>query len=80
MHDDTSRPGAAGRRTLLPNLGLARGASTAAGGFSLDRRTLLKGAAAGALVAGAGLGGIRPARASGLTIGIVYVGPRDDYG
>ena len=29
MHDDTSRPGAAGRRTLLPNLGLARGASTA---------------------------------------------------
>jgi len=91
MHDDTSRPGAAGRRTLLPNLGasLRRGASgglgaadgfRGAGGFSLDRRTLLKGAAAGALVAGAGLGGLRPAHASGLTIGIVYVGPRDDYG
>jgi basic membrane protein A len=45
----------------------------------ISRRGLLKGAAAGAL-AGAGLFSAGRARADGLTIGIVYVGPRDDYG
>jgi basic membrane protein A and related proteins len=50
--------------------------------MSLDfmtRRSLLKGAAAGAL--GLGIAG-RPfaAHAAGTTIGIVYVGPRDDFG
>lgn len=42
------------------------------------RRGLLQGAAAGALLTGLLTSG--RARADGLTIGIVYVGPRDDYG
>lgn len=45
----------------------------------LSRRTLLKGAAIGALGAAGGLP-FRPASAAGLTIGILYVGPRDDFG
>lgn len=47
----------------------------------LNRRDLLKtGVAAGAL-AGLGSGlGAGPALAAGLTVGFVYVGPRDDYG
>jgi basic membrane protein A len=47
--------------------------------FSISRRRLLTGAAAGAVI-GAGLLGARRASAADLTIGIVYVGPRDDYG
>jgi basic membrane protein A and related proteins len=45
----------------------------------LNRRTLLKGAAAGALGLGT-VGRPFPARAGDTTIGIVYVGPRDDFG
>lgn len=47
----------------------------------LNRRDLLKtGVAAGAL-AGLGSGlGAGPALAAGLTVGFIYVGPRDDYG
>ena len=44
---------------------------------SLSRRTLLGGAAAAPFVL-SGLG--VPARAAGLTIGIIYVGSRADYG
>ncbi|MBL8572281.1 MAG: BMP family ABC transporter substrate-binding protein [Hyphomicrobiaceae bacterium] len=44
-----------------------------------SRRTLLKSAAAGILAAPA-FGGIDRAAAAGLTIGIIYVGPRDDFG
>lgn len=44
----------------------------------LSRRTLLKSAAAGILTVPT-LGGFGLA-AGGLTIGIIYVGPRDDYG
>ena len=43
-----------------------------------SRRTLLKSAAAGLVAAPAF--GLERAAAAGLTIGIVYVGPRDDYG
>jgi simple sugar transport system substrate-binding protein len=44
---------------------------------TLDRRTLLKAGAASLLATGtAG----RAAHAAGVTIGIVYVGPRDDFG
>jgi basic membrane protein A and related proteins len=42
-----------------------------------DRRTLLKTGAA-SLVASGSMAGL--ARAAGVTIGIVYVGPRDDFG
>ena len=44
----------------------------------LSRRTLLKSAAAGLLTAP--VLGIEGAAAAGLTIGIIYVGPRDDFG
>ena len=44
--------------------------------FPLSRRSVLKGTAA--MVATGASGGI--ARAAGVTIGIVYVGPRDDFG
>lgn len=46
--------------------------------IQLSRRTLLK-SAAGILAAPA-FGGIESAAAAGLTIGIIYVGPRDDFG
>jgi simple sugar transport system substrate-binding protein len=45
--------------------------------MSLSRRTLLKGTAASLAAVGASS---RIARAAGVTIGIVYVGPRDDFG
>jgi basic membrane protein A and related proteins len=45
----------------------------------LNRRALLKGVAAGALGLGT-VGRPFPARAGDTTIGIVYVGPRDDFG
>src|ERR1700748_2633156 len=45
---------------------------------SLSRRTFLGGAAASPFVL-SGLGAA-PAQAAGLTIGIIYVGPRADYG
>jgi basic membrane protein A and related proteins len=45
--------------------------------LTLSRRRLLKGAAAGIVAAGAGA---RVAQAANVTIGIVYVGPRDDFG
>ncbi len=47
---------------------------------NLDRRTLLKGSAAGLL--GLGMSGLplRSAFAADLTVGILYVGPRDDFG
>src|SRR6201994_3456259 len=43
----------------------------------LSRRSLLQGTAASMLATGASS---RIARAAGVTIGIVYVGPRDDFG
>ncbi len=47
--------------------------------FDLSRRSLLQGSAAGILgLAAAGFPKL--ASAAGLTVGIVYVGPRDDYG
>ncbi|MDR3495814.1 MAG: BMP family ABC transporter substrate-binding protein [Ancalomicrobiaceae bacterium] len=47
----------------------------------LSRRRLLQTAsAAGAFGLAAPFGLVRPARAGDLTIGIVYVGPRDDFG
>jgi len=47
--------------------------------FELNRRSLLKSSAAGLLgLSAAGLP--RLASAAGLTVGIVYVGPRDDFG
>jgi simple sugar transport system substrate-binding protein len=49
--------------------------------FDLSRRRLLKGGAAlGAFGAASLALPIRPALAAPLTIGIVYVGPRDDFG
>jgi simple sugar transport system substrate-binding protein len=48
--------------------------------FIVNRRSLLKGAAGGALALSSGVLPFRQARADGLTIGIVYVGPRDDFG
>ncbi|CAN5125265.1 BMP family ABC transporter substrate-binding protein [soil metagenome] len=48
--------------------------------FDISRRGLLKGGAAGALGLASGLLPVDLARAAGLTIGIVYVGPRDDFG
>jgi len=45
--------------------------------LKFDRRTFLKASAASVLATGAAAGG---ARAAGVTIGIVYVGPRDDFG
>jgi basic membrane protein A and related proteins len=45
--------------------------------LTLSRRRLLKGAAAGIVAAGTGA---RVAQAANVTIGIVYVGPRDDFG
>jgi basic membrane protein A and related proteins len=49
--------------------------------IEFDRRTFLQGTAgsAAALAAGTGLGGSAQA-ATKLTIGIIYVGPRDDFG
>src|SRR5579872_5534749 len=43
----------------------------------ISRRELLEGVGAGLLVAGTGA---RIARAADITLGIVYVGPRDDFG
>jgi basic membrane protein A len=48
--------------------------------FDLTRRSLLKGGAAGALGLASGILPISRASAAGLTIGIVYVGSRDDFG
>ncbi len=45
----------------------------------LSRRSLLSGAAAGGAALTLG-GGLRPAQAATLTIGFIYVGPKDDYG
>jgi simple sugar transport system substrate-binding protein len=44
------------------------------------RRTLLRSSAAGAAGLAFGFGGVRRALAGDLTIGIVYVGARDDFG
>ncbi len=48
--------------------------------FALSRRALLKSAALGAASASFGLKPWAPARAADLTVGIVYVGARDDFG
>ena len=49
--------------------------------FILSRRKLLKGGAAlGAVGVASGILPVRLARAGDLTVGIVYVGSRDDYG
>ena len=49
--------------------------------FTVSRRQLLqRGAALGALGLVSGAMPIRRALAAPLTIGIVYVGPRDDFG
>jgi basic membrane protein A and related proteins len=45
--------------------------------LTLSRRRFLKGTAAGIVAAGSGA---RMAQAANVTIGIVYVGPRDDFG
>jgi basic membrane protein A and related proteins len=45
--------------------------------LTLSRRRFLKGTAAGLVAAGSGA---RMAEAANVTIGIVYVGPRDDFG
>src|ERR1700682_6703656 len=45
--------------------------------YPLSRRTFLGGAAASPFIL-SGLGG--PARASDITVGMIYVGPRADYG
>jgi basic membrane protein A and related proteins len=45
--------------------------------LNVNRRTFLQGSAASLLATGTGAGA---ARAAGVTIGIVYVGPRDDFG
>ena len=45
--------------------------------LNFDRRTFLKASAASVLAAGSAG---RAAHAAGVTIGIVYVGPRDDFG
>ncbi|HEY1981385.1 MAG TPA: BMP family ABC transporter substrate-binding protein [Xanthobacteraceae bacterium] len=45
--------------------------------LNFDRRTFLKASAASVLAAGSAE---RAAHAAGVTIGIVYVGPRDDFG
>jgi basic membrane protein A and related proteins len=45
--------------------------------LTLSRRRFLKGTAAGLVAAGSGA---RMAQAANVTIGIVYVGPRDDFG
>jgi basic membrane protein A len=45
--------------------------------FNINRRTFLQGSTASLLATGTGTG---MARAAGVTIGIVYVGPRDDFG
>ncbi len=47
---------------------------------TFDRRSFLKTSALGGAALGLGLAGIRPAFAADLTIGVVYVGPRDDFG
>ena len=46
----------------------------------VSRRTFLQTAATGALGAATGMGAITAARAADLTVGIVYVGARDDFG
>src|ERR1700688_5124646 len=43
----------------------------------ISRREFLEGVGAGLVVAGTGA---RVAHAAGITLGIVYVGPRDDFG
>src|SRR5713101_2042351 len=45
--------------------------------FKISRREFLEGTAAGMMTAGAGG---RAAFAADITLGIVYVGPRDDFG
>jgi basic membrane protein A len=45
-----------------------------------SRRALLKAAAVGAVGSAIGLGSFQRAFAAGLTVGIVYVGARDDFG
>ncbi len=46
----------------------------------ISRRRLLQTASAAGVLGASSLGLINPARAAGLTIGLIYVGPRDDYG
>ena len=45
--------------------------------LTFDRRTFLKASAASIMATGSAA---RIARAAGITLGIVYVGPRDDFG
>src|SRR3979490_398862 len=45
--------------------------------IKISRREFLEGTAAGLMVAGTGA---RAALAADITLGIVYVGPRDDFG
>ncbi len=49
-------------------------------GLTITRRALLRTSALGAAGAAFGLGALRSARAADLTVGIVYVGARDDFG
>jgi basic membrane protein A and related proteins len=57
---------------------LSEGVSMSSGKFT--RRTLLRTSAVGAAGLALGLGGVQRAFAGDLTIGIVYVGARDDFG
>jgi simple sugar transport system substrate-binding protein len=47
---------------------------------NISRRSLLRAGAVGAAGAALGFGPLRAARAADLTVGIVYVGARDDFG
>jgi len=46
----------------------------------ISRRRLLQTASAAGVIGASSFGLVAPARAAGLTIGLVYVGPRDDFG
>jgi simple sugar transport system substrate-binding protein len=46
----------------------------------LSRRQVLHSLAGGTALLATGLNGIRPAFAKDLTVGFIYVGPKDDYG
>ncbi|MEM8552319.1 MAG: BMP family ABC transporter substrate-binding protein [Pseudomonadota bacterium] len=47
---------------------------------TLSRRGLLKTGAAGIAASALPLGALRPAFAADVTVGVIYVGPRDDFG
>jgi simple sugar transport system substrate-binding protein len=76
LHNERIPPAPAARRDGCRHERLG-GASMTFDMMGLSRRRLLQGAAVAA--AGAALGG-NEAQAKDLTIGFIYVGPKDDYG